>query len=130
MLALELGLRRPYTWKFIVAKVHQPTFGDDCLKHHGLLVDPRHKRIIDDFRMLQRYGQINTITQSSITTVDNSNNSYKSLLKQYIDVTRPTQILDEPKHKMRHHIMTKGRLCTERARRLATEKYKAAREEF
>ena len=130
MLALNLGLRLPYIWKFIVAKVHQPTIGGDFLKHHGLLVDPRHRRILDDYRRLQRYGQINTITQPSITTVDNSNNSYKSLLKQYIDVTRPTQILDEPKYKIRHHIIAKGRLCTERARRLAAEKYKTAHEEF
>ena len=34
------------------------------------------------------------------------------------------------KRKIRHHIITKGRPCAERTRRLAAEKFKAAREEF
>ena len=47
ILTLDLGLRRPYTWKFIVARVQQPIIGADFLKHHRLLVDLRNRRIIE-----------------------------------------------------------------------------------
>ena len=47
-LTLNLGLRRPYTWTFTVAGVQQPIIGADFLRHHGLLVDLRNKRIIDE----------------------------------------------------------------------------------
>ena len=38
-LTLNLGLRRPYTWTFMVARVQQPIIGYDFLRHHGLLVE-------------------------------------------------------------------------------------------
>ena len=46
-LTLNLNLRRPYRWIFTVADVKQPILGADFLQHHGLLVDIRHKTIID-----------------------------------------------------------------------------------
>ena len=130
-LTLNLGLRRPYTWTFTVARVQQPIIGADFLRHHGLLVDLKQRRIIDDCTKMYKLAQLSTSTQPSITTISNENSDrYNSLLKEYIDITRPTQTHNEPKHKVRHHIATSGRPCAERARRLAPAKYRAAREEF
>ncbi|CAD1480179.1 unnamed protein product [Heterotrigona itama] len=128
-LTLDLGLWRPYTSKLIVTKV-QLTIGADFLQHHGLLIDRRNKRIIGTTTPKYRDSDRCT-TQPTVTTVGNENGEkYTSLLKRYIDVTRPTQRHNKPKHKVRHHIITKSRPCAKRTRRLAPEKYRAAREEF
>jgi hypothetical protein len=38
-LSLNLGLRRDFTWRFVVTDVTQPLIGVDFLSHFGLLVD-------------------------------------------------------------------------------------------
>ena len=52
-LTLNLGLQRPYRWIFVIADVKQPILGADFLEHHGLLVDIRHKTLIDTNTQLQ-----------------------------------------------------------------------------
>ncbi|GFR03275.1 transposon Ty3-I Gag-Pol polyprotein [Trichonephila clavata] len=44
---LDLGLRRQFTWSFVIADVHRPIIGVDFLKHFNLLVDAKHHRVID-----------------------------------------------------------------------------------
>ena len=46
-LTLNLNLRRPYRWIFTVADIKQPILGTEFFQHHGLLIDIRHKTIID-----------------------------------------------------------------------------------
>lgn len=128
-LVLNLGLRRPFLWEFIVANVQQPILGADFLRKHGLLVDIRNRKLIDGLTKLHTVGQVSTIPQPSLTTIDNSN-PYQDLLREFIDVTRTVQCHTEPKHKVRHHITTKGAPCAERARRLPPEKLKAAQAEI
>ena len=38
-LTLNLGLRRPFPWVFIVADVQRPILGADFHRHFGLLVN-------------------------------------------------------------------------------------------
>jgi hypothetical protein len=45
-LNLNLGLRRNFTWQFVVADVTQPLIGVDFLSHFGLLVDCKHNRLL------------------------------------------------------------------------------------
>ncbi|KAK9293479.1 hypothetical protein QLX08_011586 [Tetragonisca angustula] len=66
----------------------------------SLLVDLKNRRIID--------------------------NDYTKLHQ----IAQPTQGFEIPKHKIHHHIITSGRRSAERPRRLAPDKFKAAREEF
>lgn len=47
-LHLNLGLRRVITWVFLVVDVAQPIIGVDFLKHFGLLVDLKRKRLLDE----------------------------------------------------------------------------------
>lgn len=42
---LDLGLRRPFRWQFIVADVVQPIVGADFLAHHGILPDLKNRRL-------------------------------------------------------------------------------------
>ncbi|XP_046143429.1 uncharacterized protein K02A2.6-like [Osmia bicornis bicornis] len=127
-LTLNLGLRRPYTWEFIVAKVQQPIIGADFLKRFGLLLDLRNKRLIDELTKIQTTGFLQTATQTSLTTVD-INNPYRRLLQEFIAITRTVQKQEVPAHQVRHHIVTRGSPVAERARRLPPEKLKAAKAE-
>ncbi|GFW74162.1 retrovirus-related Pol polyprotein from transposon 297 [Trichonephila clavipes] len=43
---LNLGLRRPFIWTFIIADVSSPIIGADFLKHFNLLIDLKKKGII------------------------------------------------------------------------------------
>lgn len=43
-LELSLGLRRPFTWTFIIADVQQPIIGADFIKNYGLLIDLANDR--------------------------------------------------------------------------------------
>jgi hypothetical protein len=46
-LRLNLGLRRDFMWRFVVADVTHPLIGADFLSHFGLLVDCRNNRLLD-----------------------------------------------------------------------------------
>jgi hypothetical protein len=47
-LSLNLGLRRHFTWRFVVADVTQPLIGSDFFSHYGLLVDCKNKRLLTE----------------------------------------------------------------------------------
>ena len=44
---VDVGLKRDYTWNFIVADVQQPIIGADFLIHYSLLVDLRSRCLRD-----------------------------------------------------------------------------------
>ncbi|GFT56042.1 transposon Ty3-I Gag-Pol polyprotein [Trichonephila clavipes] len=44
---LNLGLRRPFIWTFIIADVSSPIIGADFLRHFNLLIDLKKKRLVD-----------------------------------------------------------------------------------
>ncbi|GFV17762.1 retrovirus-related Pol polyprotein from transposon 17.6 [Trichonephila clavipes] len=45
---LNLGLRRPFIWTFIIADVSSPIIGADFLKHFNLLIDLKKKKRLMD----------------------------------------------------------------------------------
>ncbi|KAL1518322.1 hypothetical protein ABEB36_001961 [Hypothenemus hampei] len=128
ILTLDLGLRRPMPWNFIVADVTQPILGADFLCHHGILVDLRRKRLIDGFTLIAIQAAVDVLKTPNISTVGNNRN-YQDLLKEYLDITRPN-LKKGAIHDIQHHIITKGRPIAERARRLNPEKLKIAKAEF
>ena len=46
-LTLDIGLRRPCRWVFIVAEVRHAIIGADFRRHFNFLVDVRNRRLID-----------------------------------------------------------------------------------
>ena len=46
-LRLDFGLRQEFSWRFVVAVVTGPIIGSDFLSLYNLLVDVRHRRLID-----------------------------------------------------------------------------------
>ena len=51
-LTLNLGLRRTFTWIFIIADVKQHILGADFLAHYKLLVDVSSRKLIDQVTYL------------------------------------------------------------------------------
>lgn len=128
-LQLNLKLRRPYTWNFIIADVKQPILGADFLSHHKLLVDVNRRKLIDEVTNLNVIGSIVSHDEASIKTVD-VNNPYYDLLTAYPDITKPICFKDTPKHSVMHHIETTGPPICARARPLPPDKYSKAKKEF
>ncbi|MGR0295488.1 hypothetical protein ACUWCL_29060, partial [Klebsiella pneumoniae] len=62
---------------------------------------------------------------------DLPDSKYAGLLQHYPQLTRPQQSLcTAPPTQVTHHIETRGTPVCSKARRLAPEKYQAAKEEF
>ena len=56
-LTLNLGLRREFTWRFVVADVQIPIIGVDRLANFSLLVDCRNNRILNGITSLSAPAQ-------------------------------------------------------------------------
>lgn len=128
-LVLNLKLRRPHSWTFILADVKQPILGADFLKHHKLLVDVNGRRLIDSVTNLNVIGSIVNYGEDTIKTI-NITNPYYDLLSMYPDITKPVCYKDTPKHSVVHHIETTGSPVFARARPLPPDKYLKVKKEF
>lgn len=129
-MTLNLGLRRSFLWKFIIADVTLPLIGSDFLSHYHLLPDCRLKRLVDNSTSLSTKGQLSHDTLPSVKTVSTSS-PWSNLLSQFPDITRPTGLSHSIKHKTVHHITTtNGPPIFCRPRRLPPQKMQAAKEEF
>uniref|UniRef100_A0ABD2VXH6 Reverse transcriptase domain-containing protein n=1 Tax=Trichogramma kaykai TaxID=54128 RepID=A0ABD2VXH6_9HYME len=129
-LTLNLGLRRRFFWRFIVADVSQPIMGSDFLAHYDLLPDCRRKRLIDVSTNLFAPASIQFSSQCSVKTVAASGD-YSDIISAFPDLLRPLGLPKLIKHSTVHHIRTTSvppLSC--RPRRLAPEKLQVAKTEF
>lgn len=130
-LHLDLGLRREFSWKFVVADVTKPIIGVDFLSYYSLLVDCRHHKLIDGLTTLsiqvphQKTQQVETIKAVS------GNSRFHELLRLYPEITRPAGASSVPKHNTKHYIrVTPGPPISARPRRLAPDRLLIAQKEF
>lgn len=131
-LTLDLGLRRAFSWRFVVADVSKPIIGVDFLGYYNLLVDCRNQRLVDGITTLttSAVSQCSAEALSSVRTVIDDT-VYHRLLKEYPVVTRPAGKPHTTKHATVHHIRTTdGPPVCSRPRRLDPERLKIAKEEF
>ncbi|GFQ90225.1 retrovirus-related Pol polyprotein from transposon 297 [Trichonephila clavata] len=56
LLNIDLGLRRKFSWKFLIASVPIPIIGADFLENFGLLVDLKRRKLIDSVTALSISG--------------------------------------------------------------------------
>lgn len=126
---LDIGLRRPLTWVFVSADVSHPIVGADFLFHHNILVDLKGRRLVDGVTGLSSQGDLVKTKMSSVYAVPKGE-WYFELLNQFPKVTRPTAVLQEPRHTVRHFIETKGPPVAAKARRLPPDRYNAVKKEF
>lgn len=126
---INLSLRRKFSWPFIVADVTRAIIGADFLEHFGLMVDLRNRRLIDTRTNLSTVAGVTQTDTGTITTI-NENDPYAKLLREFIDITRPTPTAEPKQSQVTHHITTKGQPVFERFRRLPPDKLAIAKEEF
>lgn len=128
---LNLGLRRKFSWRFIIADVKQPIIGADFIVHFGLLIDLKNKKLIDRQTNLDTVGSITKIdpNMACIKAYD-AKSKFHQILAEYTDLTNPNATHGSEKVTIFHHIETKGAPSFCRPRRLSPEKYKAAQEDF
>ena len=130
-LTLNLGLRRTFQWIFIVADVKNPILGADFLNHFNLLVDLKHKRLIDSVTQLKAQGIISRQPPLSPVWQVTSGNSYHDILNDFPSITRLSSHSDQPvTHDVTHCISTTGPPVHAKARRLPPERLKIACQEF
>ncbi|WP_221936052.1 hypothetical protein, partial [Klebsiella pneumoniae] len=65
----NLGLRRAFTWKFIIADVTKPIIGADFLAHYGLLVDLKGGQLIDRETRMTSRGKLFESSAPSVKAV-------------------------------------------------------------
>lgn len=129
-LVLNLGLRRDFTWNFVVADVSKPIIGADFLDHYKLLVDISNKRLSDSTTNRTIRGGTMMGNTVSIKTV-NGSSPYHQLLTKFPEITRPDGTPGESSHAIRHFInTTSGPPAFSRPRRLAPDKLRRAKAEF
>jgi len=126
----NLGLRRAFPWRFIVADVLQPIIGADFLAHYHLLPDMRKKKLLDGRTGLAVHGITTQKESPSIKTMAEQT-PYHEIWTQYPTITRPTDAGHKEEKQTTHYIKTTtGQPEACRPRRLAPDKLAAAKTEF
>lgn len=129
-LTLNLGLRRDFTWRFVVADVAKPIIGVDFLAYYDLLVDVRNRRLVDGVTRLSTPGSAAPDDAPSVKVVTGESR-FHQLLGKYPEITRPDGAGKTARHQTVHHIKTTpGPPVAHKPRRLAPEKLQAAKAEF
>lgn len=132
-LELDLGLRRDFPWRFIVGDVTRAIIGADFLKHYGLVVDIRNRRLLDSITTLYAIGKaVNTSNMiSSIKIPLGGSSRYHKLLSEFPEIVSPPGRHQEVKHNTVHYIRTTpGPPVSSSPRRLAPDKLQIAKKEF
>jgi hypothetical protein len=104
--SLNRGLRREFTWRFVVADVQLPIYAVDLLSYYGHLVDCRNNHVLDGVKSLSTPGNTTPSSVRSVKTIGN-NAAIDSLLVEIPELTRPTGLHRKFRHNTTHHIRTK-----------------------
>jgi hypothetical protein len=104
-LSLNMGLRREFTWRFVVADVTQPLIGADFLSHFGLVVDCKYNRFLDAVTSLSAPDQAASSRTAGVKVISGGS-SFDTLLSEFADLIRPTGVQREVRHNTVHHIRT------------------------
>ena len=121
-----------HSWRFQLADVRQSILGADFLQAQGYLVDLKNRRLIRPERLQIVNGILKEVPASicNITKLSTSSNEFAKLLQGRPELTTPTFALENPKHGVKHFIVTNGPPVHAQARRLAPEKLNPTKEEF
>ncbi|BHF84689.1 hypothetical protein SprV_0902784000 [Sparganum proliferum] len=114
-LTLNIGLRRSFTWIFVIADVPHAILGSDFLAEFDLLVDCRRVRLLDRTTGLFVCGITPFTAPTNLSVLDT-------------DTASPFR--GEVQHDVVHHIRTSGPPVFARPRRLAPERFQAVKAEF
>lgn len=131
-LDLDFGLRRTFSWRFVVADVTKPIIGVDFLNFYHLIVDCRNKRLIDNTTSVTAVAcsvkKFNSLYSVKVLTGETP---YHKILNEFPEIIRPAGTHRVIPHNTVHHIRTTpGPPVSSSPRRLAPDKLKIAQQEF
>ncbi|UYV63018.1 hypothetical protein LAZ67_2002859 [Cordylochernes scorpioides] len=130
-LNLDLGLRRDFKWRFIIADTNKAILGADFMEHFGIIPDIKGKFIIDSLTKLRKRASITNFNSLSPKCSMNSyEDIFLNIISHYPSLTKPPSYSTPVKHSVTHHITTKGQPTFSKPRRLNPEKFKIAKSEF
>ena len=127
-LTLKLAGRFTFTWKFIIADLKYPILGSDFLRNAGLVVDVTGRRLLDRVSLVSIPLQPSR-SPDVVGILTKASNEFEALLLQFPSVLTPRFDADV-KHKVQHHMVTKGPPRHAKARRLAPDVLREVKEEF
>ena len=130
LLAVDIGVRRVFPWVFTVADVTYPILGADFLAEHGLLVDLNRRRLRDSTTQLHVSGFLAPVSDCNIPVSACAHSNPYGLFTKYPSLIKPPDYTQPVKHSVVHRIDTSSPPVHTRARRLAPEKHRVARDEF
>ncbi|BHF60044.1 hypothetical protein SprV_0100300500 [Sparganum proliferum] len=130
-LTLNIGLRRSFSWIFVIADVPHAILGSDFLAEFDLLVDCRRSCLLDRTTGLSVRGLTPFNDSCNLSVLDTGIACpYRDLLLQHPNIIKPQFRIGEIQHDVVHHIRTSGPPVFARPRRLAPSRLQAAKAEF
>lgn len=127
---VDLGLRRNFTWKFLIADVPTPIIGADFLQHFDLLIDLKRHRLIDNITKLTRPGIISHSPNVFSVKLISGETVYHKILSEFPELTKLKTGTEPVKHDTVHFIETNGPPIHSKPRRLDPKKYEEVKKEF
>ena len=94
-LTLDLGLRRQFSWAFIVADVQRPIIGIDFLTHFGLIVNLRNRQLSDSETTLCVPGKPTSINSFGLKPFMPAQSTYLQLINSFPSLIHPSKILPD-----------------------------------
>nr|VZI39486.1 unnamed protein product [Spirometra erinaceieuropaei] len=130
-LTQNIGLRRSFSWIFVIADVPHAILGSDFLAEFDLLVDCRRSCLLDRTTGLSVRGLTPFNDSCNLSVLDTGIACpYRDLLLQHPNIIKPQFRSGEIQHDVVHHIRTSGPPVFARPRRLAPSRLQAAKAEF
>lgn len=130
-ITLNLGLRRPIRWVFVIADVQSPIIGSDLLKKQNLLIDVKNNTLRDGVTNIPVQGKIKQVDVGNQIKSVSDQSVYHQLVQGFPDVLDLSLIRKfSKKHDVTHRIITNCQPIFSKPRRLNAEKLKIAKAEF
>ncbi|BHF63696.1 hypothetical protein SprV_0200669000 [Sparganum proliferum] len=128
---LNIGLRRPFTWIFVIADVPHAILGSDFLAEFDPLVDCRRARLLDRTTGLSIRGLTPFPAPINLSAFDTDIASpFRQLLLSHPNIINPQFRSGEVQHDVVYNIRTSDPPVFARLRRLEPERFQAAKAEF
>ncbi|XP_058176695.1 uncharacterized protein LOC131291493 [Anopheles ziemanni] len=126
---LDLSLRRAFLWNFVIADVNSAIIGADFLSHYDLMVDLKQRCLVNKITNLRVKGIAANAREVSVKVFD-STSLMADLLLEFPHITTLQPVGTVRPSNITHRIETTGSPVCARTRRLAPDKYAAAKAEF
>lgn len=130
LLTVSLGLKRTFTWRFILADTDRAIIGADFLHKFHLLVDVRRQRLTDSEAQSFALGKSTFLSEKDSINTISSSCKYYDILKQFPSLTQFSTTTGNLSHHTSHVILTEGPPVASKVRRLPPDKLQVAKQEF